>query len=93
MTGKKEHINFKLDCKFDKFPALLKKRLWHSCFPVNFAKFLHLNLNRLLNCMVKESEDLRKGKASEENCPNHKDISVQIIDHCNANDQENRMDF
>ena len=43
--------------------------------------------------MVKESEDLRKGKESEENCPNHKDISVQIIDHCNANDQENRMDF
>ena len=22
------------------FTALLKKRLWHSCFPVNFAKFL-----------------------------------------------------
>ena len=43
--------------------------------------------------MVKESEDLRKGKESEEICPNHKDISVQIIDHCNANDQENRMDF
>ena len=38
MTGKKEHINFKLDCKFDKFPALLKKRLWHSCFPVNFCE-------------------------------------------------------
>ena len=21
-------------------PTLLKKRLWHKCFPVNFAKFL-----------------------------------------------------
>ena len=22
------------------FATLLKKRLWHTCFPVNFAKFL-----------------------------------------------------
>ena len=25
--------------------ALLKKRLWHRCFPVNFAKFLRTPLN------------------------------------------------
>ena len=24
---------------FDKFATLLKKRLWHKCFPVDFAKF------------------------------------------------------
>ena len=23
-----------------RIPALLKKRLWYKCFPVNFAKFL-----------------------------------------------------
>ena len=25
--------------KFADFATLLKKRLWHRCFPVNFAKF------------------------------------------------------
>ena len=24
---------------FNKFATLLKKRLWHKCFPVDFAKF------------------------------------------------------
>ena len=27
-------------------PTLLKKRLWHRCFPVNFAKFLRTPLYR-----------------------------------------------
>ena len=26
--------------KYGDFSNLLKKRLWHRCFPVNFAKFL-----------------------------------------------------
>ena len=28
--------------------ALLKKRLWHRCFPVNFAKFLRTPFYRIL---------------------------------------------
>ena len=27
-------------CQSLRPPTLLKKRLWHRCFPVNFAKFL-----------------------------------------------------
>ena len=27
---------------FNKVAGLLKKRLWHRCFPVNFAKFLRV---------------------------------------------------
>ena len=42
--------------------------------------------------MVKESEDLNFFF-----CPNHsgnhKDISVQIIDHCDLNNEERREDF
>ena len=35
----------KVDCAQQKYlhessPTLLKKRLWHRCFPVNFVKFL-----------------------------------------------------
>ena len=29
---------------FNKKTRLLKKRLWHRCFPVNFAKFLRIRL-------------------------------------------------
>ena len=36
--------------------TLLKKRLWHRCFPVNFAKFLRIcflqnSSGRLLHCL------------------------------------------
>ena len=30
--------------------TLLKKRLWHSCFPVNFAKFLRTPFLQNTNC-------------------------------------------
>ena len=46
--------------------ALLKKRLWHRCFPVNFAKFLRTSFlqntsGRVLLCSVKKlSERLPK---------------------------------
>ena len=31
-----------LPCQSLRSATLLKKRLWHSCFPVNFAKFLRI---------------------------------------------------
>ena len=38
---KKGALKKVLECHLGLTPAtLLKKRLWHRCFPVNFAKFL-----------------------------------------------------
>ena len=34
------HRNFEKLTEHLKPAILLKKKLWHSCFPVNFAKFL-----------------------------------------------------
>ena len=38
---KKQGFNLSLQDTFFEKPAVLglKKRLWHRCFPVNFAKF------------------------------------------------------
>ena len=37
---KKETLALVFSCEFCGPATLLKKRLWHWCFPVNFAKFL-----------------------------------------------------
>ena len=51
--------------------TLFKKRLWHRCFPVNFAKFLKIPIFKehlrwlLLNLVTKSCfwcQDARKGK-------------------------------
>ena len=34
------------------FKNLLKKRLWHSCFPVNFAKFLRTPFSQNTSCSL-----------------------------------------
>ena len=36
----KNFVKFTNTCARDSFLTLLKESLWHSCFPVNFAKFL-----------------------------------------------------
>ena len=39
---------------FNKYQKLLKKRLWHSCFPLNFARFVRKHFYRSLldNCFL-----------------------------------------
>ena len=39
-TGARVSFLIKLQASGLRPAALLKKRLWHRCFPVNFAKFL-----------------------------------------------------
>ena len=51
--------------------TLLKKRLWHSCFPVNFAKFLRTPFfiehlwYRLLNIIILSKRILKGGVLQE----------------------------
>ena len=42
--------------------TLLKKRLWHKCFPVNFAKFLSAITEHLLVTASIEKKLLYKDK-------------------------------
>ena len=43
---------FHLSCRL-RLAALLKKKLWHRCFPVNFVKFLRkMQLERLSQNVV-----------------------------------------
>ena len=65
--------------------TLLKKRLWHKCFPVNFAKFLRISKNSKVSfhevdneTIIKEIKRLNKNKASQKS-----DIPITII-HRNA---------
>ena len=53
-------------------PNLLKKRLWHRCFPVNFSKFLgtpflteQLWLLLLTNSLLQSSKKLTKLRLNE----------------------------
>ena len=49
--------------------SLLKKRLWHRCFPVNFAKFLRAtfleNTSKLLLLHIKTSQLIRSPRHIE----------------------------
>ena len=56
------------------------------------------NINRTFNLYGEGKRGFKQKKLIKHFfCPNHsgthKDISVQIIDHCDPNDQERREDF
>ena len=64
--------------------TLLKKRLWHRCFPVNFAKFLRTPFSRnisgrlLLYIQIKRSKDYQDFLRVRRFCHNMKDLYLQL---------------
>ena len=64
--------------------TLLKKRLWHRCFPVKFAKFLRTPFSRnisgrlLLYIQIKRSKDYQDFLRVRRFCHNMKDLYLQL---------------
>ena len=68
-----------------KRPAtLLKKRLWHRCFPVNFVKFLRTPFlqntsGRLLLCQNDQVENLYRVFKLSSNKARYKTINLTLL--------------
>ena len=52
--------------------TLLKKRLWHRCFPVKFAKFLRAHFYRTVFGQVTQRKIVPQTIVPEDNCPRGK---------------------
>ena len=101
VTGKRYHINLKFDCNSINVIYLLTcKRCRKQYVGSTVTKFL-LQFNQYksnINLYGEGKRGFKQEKLIEHFfCPNHsgthKDISIQIIDHCDPNDQERREDF
>ena len=67
--------------KLQAMPAiLLKKRLWHRCFPVNFAKFLRRPFfNEYLQTTSENETDLKEHKIFSSSCEKFKLLQILKI--------------
>ena len=71
--------------------TLLKKRPWHRCFPVNFAKFLRIPFvtEHLWWLLLKKRLEWIKGIAKTFICPNS--LYIVYNSHCFSNQSHNLL--